>query len=155
MGSLRYRATSACRNLAHTKIWQLPRPDHTCSNRDTSLPGVDKEAVGPRRTSTRAPLLMLRGVLRVDCMVMRLLDAWSAPFAAFAIAKLLGAADALALVLTPADSLHSTMILHHEMPHIAHCIQRGGVLLISETAACKKHSKVQYRSMQDQRQRHW
>ena len=62
-----------------------------------------------RRTSTRAPLLMLRGVLRVDCMVMRLLDAWSAPFAAFAIAKLLGAADALALVLTPADSLHSTL----------------------------------------------
>ena len=58
------------------------------------------------RTSTRAPLLMLRGVLRVDCMVMRPLDALSTPLAA---AKLLGIAEALALVLTPADSLQRTL----------------------------------------------
>lgn len=60
------------------------------------------EAGQHRRTSTRAPLLMLRGVLRVDCMVMRPLDALSTPLA---VAKLLGIAEALALVLTPADSL--------------------------------------------------
>ena len=77
-------------------------------------------------------------------MVMRLLDAWSAPFAAFAIAKLLGATDALALVLTPADSLHSTLICHHEMPDVARCIQRGVVLRISQPAACRQHSTVQY-----------
>ena len=49
---------------------------------------------------------MLRGVLRVDCMVMRPLEALSTPLAA---AKLLGIAEALALVLTPADSLHNTL----------------------------------------------
>ena len=47
---------------------------------------------------------MLRGVLRVECMVMRPLDALSTPLAA---AKLLGITEALALVLTPADSLRT------------------------------------------------
>ena len=64
--------------------------------------GKGREALQRGLTSTRAPLLMLRGVLRVDCMVMRPLEALSAPLAA---AKLLGIAEALALVLTPADSL--------------------------------------------------
>ena len=64
-------------------------------------------ACGLRLTSTRAPLLMLRGAARPEAGGMRPLEAWSMP-AALVAAKPLGAAEALALVLTPAVSLKAT-----------------------------------------------
>ena len=69
---------------------------------------------------------MLRGVLRVDCMVMRPLDAWSTPLA---VAKLLGIAEALALVLTPADSLHTTAAVSN----VAEQAQYNGVQAVTVT----------------------
>ena len=61
-------------------------------------------ACGVRLTSTRAPLLMLRGAARLEASCMRPLEAWSMLVAA----KLLGAAEVLALVLTLAVSLKVT-----------------------------------------------
>ena len=61
-------------------------------------------ACGLQLTSTRAPLLMLRGAARLEASCMRPLEAWSMPVALVA-AKLLGAAEVLALVLTLAVSL--------------------------------------------------
>ena len=64
-------------------------------------------ACGVRLTSTRAPLLMLRGAARLEASCIRPLEAWSMPVALVA-AKLLGAAEVLALVLTLAVSLKVT-----------------------------------------------
>ena len=58
-------------------------------------------------TSTRAPLLMLRGAARLEASCMRPLEAWSMPVALLA-ANPLGAAEVLALVLTLAVSLKIT-----------------------------------------------
>ena len=62
---------------------------------------------GLQLTSTRAPLLMLRGAARLEVSCMRPLETWSMPLV-LVTANPLGAAEVLALVLTLAVSLKVT-----------------------------------------------